>query len=40
MQLESAIKSVIYERKSITVSFAEHREFSKINKFYIYTLGE
>ena len=40
MQLESAIYRVIYKRKNITVSFVEHREISKINRFYTYTSGE
>ena len=40
MQLENAIYIVIDQRKYITLSFAEHPEFWKINEFYAYTLGE
>ena len=40
MQFENAKYRVIHKRKNITVTFAEHPEFSKINKFYTYTLGK
>ena len=39
MQLENAVYRVIH-KKIITVSFAEHPEFLRINEFYTYTLGE
>ena len=40
MQLENAIHRRIHKKKNITVSFAEHPEFWKINEFYTYMLGE
>ena len=40
MQLENPIYRVIHKRKNVTVPFAEHPEFLKINEFYTYTLGE
>ena len=37
MQLENAAYRVIHKRKNITVFFAEHPEFLKINDFYTHT---
>ena len=34
------IYKVIHQTKNITVAFAKHTEFLKINEFSTYTLGE